>query len=231
MDRRDQLGGNAMVRRRAARAIAAAVSVICLGVSLALVSPTRAAAEPVTPREANSDQLQAYQSVDGYWRTHWAEFFTGRYTTPHVVGIYDSRMNPMPCDGRFWTSNNAWYCKSTDSLGFDLQYMEQVFDLGDSFIYLVVAHEWGHAVQARLAPQLQARQLELQADCFAGAALYGAGRDGTLLWDDGDLDELTSSLTRVADKYPWTDVGDHGNPSQRISAFLEGAGGPQKCLP
>ena len=120
-------------------------------VSLSSVSPTRANADPITPREANADQLQAYQSVDNYWRTHWQEFFTGRYTTPNVIGIYDSRRNPIPCDGRFWTSNNAWYCNSTDSLGFDLQYMEQVFELGDSFIYLVVAHEWGHAVQARLA--------------------------------------------------------------------------------
>jgi predicted metalloprotease len=109
--------------------------------------------------------------------------------------------------------------------------MAQVYALGDSFIYLVVAHEWGHAIQARLAPNLRSRQLELQADCFAGAALYGAARDGTLYWDDGDLDEITTSLTRVADKYPWTNVGDHGSPTQRINAFLRGAGGPQKCLP
>jgi predicted metalloprotease len=217
-----------MIRRRAAHAIAALAGVLVLVLS---PMPTRATADPITPKEANSDQLQAYQSVDNYWRTHWREFFTGMYTTPNVVGLYNSRQNPMPCDGSLWTSNNAWYCGSTDSLGFDLRYMEQVFALGDSFIYLVVAHEWGHAVQARLAPNLRARQLELQADCFAGAALYGAARDGTLRWDDGDLDEITTSLTRVADEYPWTNVGDHGSPSQRINAFLTGAGGPQNCLP
>jgi predicted metalloprotease len=224
-------GGNAMIRRRNARTVAGAAGALALGLSLTLIAPTRASAEPVTPKEADSDQVQAYQSVDGYWRRHWAEFFTGRYTTPNVVGLYDSRLNPMPCDGSLWTSNNAWYCKSTDSVGFDLRYMEQVFDLGDSFIYLVVAHEWGHAIQARLNPDIQSPKLELQADCLAGAALYGAGADGTLRWDPGDLDELTTSLRTVADKYPWTRVGDHGSPAQRISAFLTGAGGPLKCLP
>jgi hypothetical protein len=44
----------------------------------------------------------------------------------------------------------------------------------DTRLYLVVAHEWGHAIQARLNPDIQAVRRELQADCLAGAAIFGA---------------------------------------------------------
>jgi predicted metalloprotease len=198
-----------------------------LGLSLA--APSSAA--PITAAEADADQVLAYQATDGYWARHWAESFRGTYAPPRVTGLYDSRVAPIPCGGVDWTSNNAWYCNVTDSVGFDLKFMEQVYSLGDSFIYLVVAHEWGHAIQARLAPDLQVLARELQADCLAGAALFGAARDGAIRWEAGDMQELTASLTSVADAFPWTNVGNHGSAAQRIASFNQGADGPLSCFP
>lgn len=214
-----------------ARKVAAVLGVAATSMSLAAVTAPQAAAESLTPAEANADQQLAYRAADGFWRTHWSQVFTGSYASPVNVGLYDSRQGAIPCAGVDWTSNNAWYCATTDSVGFDLVFMQRVFELGDSFIYFVVAHEWGHAIQARLADNLKTAQFELQADCFAGAALSGASRDGFLQFEAGDEQELLNSLNSVADKYPWTKVGDHGSAAQRIAAFRQGFDGPAACLP
>ena len=38
--------------------------------------------------------------------------------------------------------------------------------IGDTWIYLVIAHEWAHAIQNRLDLGLVANGRELQADCL-----------------------------------------------------------------
>ena len=76
--------------------------------------------------------------------------------------------------------------------------------IGDSWVYLVVAHEWGHAIQARLEDDLVATAEELQADCLGAAAMYGAVADRTLELEPGDDQELIGSLTTLADQMPWT---------------------------
>lgn len=102
---------------------------------------------------------------------------------------------------------------------------------GDSWPYLIVAHEWGHAVQNRLNVGLRAVAEELQADCFAGATLQGAIKDGTLKWEEGDTDEIISSLQKMGDITPWTNPKDHGDISERISHFDKGVqGGVDSCL-
>lgn len=222
-----------MISYRGGNKVAVIAGVLALIVAFALASPSPGRAEPITPQEADSDMAAALNVTDGFWRKHWSEYFSGSYSSPKVVGLYDSRKTPMPCAswGNIPTSNNAWYCSTTDSVGFDLDFMEDVYSLGDSFIYLVVAHEWGHAIQARLNSTLQFQAKELQADCFAGAVLYGAAKDGTLQWEAGDAQEIANSLTAVADKYPWTKVSDHGDAGQRIANFNVGKGGPKACLP
>lgn len=198
----------------------------------ALFTAAPAQAEPVTPQEANADFAVALQATDGYWRTHWSDFFTLTYTSPRVAGLYDSGTTSLTCNGRAVPSYNALYCEAEDYVAFDLALMNQVFALGDSFLYLVVAHEWGHAIQARLDSSFRFQASELQADCFAGAAMAGATADGMIAWDADDSQELANTLIMVADDYPWTDVGDHGSPQERIGNFVVGAnGGPLACIP
>jgi predicted metalloprotease len=81
---------------------------------------------------------------------------------------------------------------------------------GDSWVYLIIAHEWGHAIQNRLKNSLVAQQKELQADCLAGAALYGAAEK---------------------DRTPRIEPGDHGDAFQRIENFSKGrTGGVKACF-
>ena len=104
--------------------------------------------------------------------------------------------------------------------------------IGDAWVYLIIAHEWGHAIQARLQADQVSVQAELQADCLAGATLFGAADRGLLQFEPGDTEELAKTLAAVADDFPWTKESDHGDAQQRTASFNEGAkGGPQACLP
>ena len=103
--------------------------------------------------------------------------------------------------------------------------------IGDAWVYLIIAHEWGHAIQARLERDRVSVQAELQADCLAGASLFGAARAGLVTLEPGDTEELAQTLAAVADDYPWTDESDHGNARERTSAFSAGAnGGVKACV-
>jgi predicted metalloprotease len=204
-----------------------------LALGMAVLAPTSPAAA-VTEEEILDDVEDAESAVDDYWDDHWSEFFTGDYRSPNIVGVFDGtdRDSTPDCGGVPLAPNNAYYCGLGDFLAYDIGLLERSEDLGDGFLYLVVAHEWGHAVQARLDTSLIAPRLELQADCLAGAAIYGAEADGRLRFEEDDQEEITDSLVTLADDTPWTDVGDHGNASERIGAFNVGRDdGVEGCLP
>ncbi|WP_298941705.1 hypothetical protein [uncultured Microbacterium sp.] len=41
---------------------------------------------------------------------------------------------------------------------------------------------------------------------------------------------ITNGLTALSDETPWTDIGDHGDPLDRIDAFNDGRiGGVVSC--
>ena len=176
----------------------------------------------------------AQRVVDGYWQTHWTEFFTGSYEPPVVKGLYDGTDpdNTPTCDGEPLEAYNAYYCEDGNYVAWDANLLLEGADqVGDSWVYLVIAHEWGHAVQARLDPGLVAVELELQADCLGGAALFGAIADKTLELEEGDERELISSLNLLADEMAWTMSSDHGDPFQRVQWFTLGRnGGVNACL-
>jgi hypothetical protein len=103
--------------------------------------------------------------------------------------------------------------------------------IGDAWVYLIIAHEWGHAIQARLQRDQVSVQAELQADCFAGASLFGAAERGFVDLEPGDTEELAATLQAVADDYPWTDESDHGDARERTGAFIAGRdGGVRACV-
>jgi predicted metalloprotease len=96
--------------------------------------------------------------------------------------------------------------------------------IGDAWVYLIIAHEWGHAIQARLQADQVSVAAELQADCFAGATLRRRRPRPAAVRARGHQ-ELQETLTAVADDFPWTKQSDHGDAQQRISAFNQGAQG------
>lgn len=185
-------------------------------------------------QELLQDMNTAVQVVNSYWATHWSDFFTGTYTPPTVAGLYDGSTTGGPtCGGAPPVPDNAFYCATgEDFLAWDANLMAKGFQFGDSWVYLVIAHEWAHAIQYRLSEDLQSQSAELQADCLAGAVLYGASRDGTLKFEQGDEKEIATGLAELGDETPWTQEGDHGDAFERIQSFSIGrTGGVQACLP
>jgi predicted metalloprotease len=167
--------------------------------------------------------------VDTFWATHWNAYFTGTYESPEVAGAYTADSPDAPsCAGEPALPDNAFYCIGEDFLAWDAQLMADGYRSGDSWVYLVVAHEWGHAVQNRVLG-LESVAQELQADCLAGATLFGST---DLEFEEGDTDELAAGLAALADDTPWTDSADHGDASERISFFdVGGQGGVEACMP
>lgn len=191
-------------------------------------------ASGVTIDELADDITGAQEIVDAYWARHWTDFFTGSYAPPTVVGLYDGSdpADTPTCGGEPLEEFNAFYCIPENYVAWDSGLLITGADLiGDSWVYLVIAHEYGHAVQAQLDPTLVAESDELQADCLGAAALYGAAADGSLEFDEGDEAELISSLTALADQMPWTMSSDHGDAFQRVDWFTLGRnGGVDACL-
>lgn len=173
----------------------------------------------------------AVKMTDGFWTRHWSDFFTGSYTSPVVDGGYDGTSGPL-CHGQASVPDNAFYCDDGDFVAWDNHLMQTGYAHGDSFPYLVIAHEWGHAIQARLNASLQSQSAELQADCLAGATIYGSAKDGTIVFEEGDEKEIVDALSDLSDETPWTQTEDHGDAFQRVDAFNLGrSGGVAACLP
>ena len=167
-----------------------------------------------------------------------------KYTSIPESRIYPySARNPPPaCGGRGHTpyqevAGNAFYCDEGDFIAYDEQklipQLRQQF--GDFAVGLVLAHEWGHAVQTRVHFSSRASvYVELQADCFAGAwAQHVANGDGTSLrLSDDDLDHALAGFLELRDPsgVDGGDAGAHGNAFDRVGVFQDGIdGGARAC--
>ena len=183
------------------------------------------------------DVRAAVEATNQFWETHWGDVFGGPYVPPEIKGGYVGAANP-PCGGQQHDmSDNAYYCPPDDYIAWDWNllygsYADEV--IGDSFVYVVMAHEWGHAIQGRaelIDSLLVPQTFELQADCLAGATLTGLVNDGVLEMEPGDRGEIFASFVSVADEYEWGEVGDHGSADQRIEAYQQGEnGGLESCF-
>jgi predicted metalloprotease len=189
--------------------------------------------EPLVDHQVIDQEIADAVSVVGqFWATHFAEYYGGTYYSPADFIPYTADDLPG-CGGEPVEPDNAFYCIPDNTILWDQNLMDQLYTSGgDAVIYLVIAHEWGHEIQAQLPDAALWTAEELQADCFAGAALYGAAADGTFQWEEGDTAEITNGLTFLADETPWTDIDSHGDPLDRIDAFNDGrVGGTEGCLP
>jgi predicted metalloprotease len=216
---------------------ASAVGILGVAVALTACSPTFAQVpapasvrSDTGPAAMQQDEQFAVQAVDTFWQRHFQEHFGSPYRSPRVVGGYNGNGGPA-CAGEPAAPFNAFYCLPQDFIAWDDQLMSAGYrQIGDAWVYLIIAHEWAHAIQARLDRDRVSVAAELQADCLAGATLQGAARDGLLTIEPGDAEEMLNTLQAVADDYPWTNQSDHGNARQRIDAFNTGVrGGVPAC--
>ena len=191
--------------------------------------------EPIDDVDADSlagDERLAVGVTDAFWQQEFSAVFGRPYVPPQVKGGYRGDDGPS-CGGQRSVAFNAFYCPSQDFLAWDENLMAAGYrQIGDAWVYLIIAHEWGHAIQARLQRDQVPVRAELQADCLAGATLFGAAERGLVELEPGDTEELSQTLAAVADDFPWTKESDHGDARERTSSFSRGArDGVEACLP
>jgi uncharacterized protein len=219
---------------RVGRAAAVALTVLAAACGVETTPPTSPDAggpAGVDVAAMSEDERTAVQTTDTYWRRHFSELFGRPYQRPRVAGGYRGRNGPR-CAGEPAVPFNAFYCPPGHFLAWDEDLMAAGYrQIGDAWVYLIIAHEWGHAIQAQLDRDQVSVAAELQADCLAGAALQGAVEEGLIALERGDSEELAKTLSAVADDFPWTNEADHGNAQQRIGAFNKGTeGGVKACV-
>jgi len=102
----------------------------------------------------------------------------------------------------------------------------------DFALSYVVAHEWGHHIQALLGlynARTPSRTIELQADCLAGIWAHSVW--ARQLLETGDIDEAMRLARLVGDRPGTASNEAHGTAQQRASAFRRGysTGNPGRC--
>ncbi len=215
---------------------------LILGFALLLaLSPALAQAQTAADKEFAGDMSFARNNINAYWASQFKSWKLVYRPPANVVG-YSTAFRSKACG--YIPTNNAGYCGSNNIIYYDVNFLKRYYrTVGDFAPVLVLAHEWGHLVQLNLLrdgydPTYSGYRvieynlyLELQADCFAGAWTQHSKQIGWL--EAGDLDEATISLYGAGDEeaMPWFDPAAHGQPGQRVDAFIAGYdGGPLACL-
>lgn len=184
---------------------------------------------PVAREVLFPDPLHAH--VDQYWAARFQE--AGRaYDSPGGVVAFDEPI-VTACGRAEPDEEAAFYCVIDEKIYYSSEFRALIeTQIGDFAWVVVVAHEWGHHIQAKLGYDLGvvpdragARlpvELEQQADCLAGAYAIDAEATGWL--DPGDIDEALY-MTEISGDPPgtaWNDPRAHGTGDERINAFMDG---------
>jgi predicted metalloprotease len=240
------------------RALPAALSVLLTGCSTAVVGLASPAADstvdvpaadfPITGvGDEPIDQFarNALTDLNTFWAQAYPEYF-GEEFAP-LSGGYFSVGSENPDDSAYPDSGigctdapetpdsvagNAYYDFECDLIAYDRDMLaELATDYGRFLVAVVMAHEFGHAMQGRFGFAASGRgiQDETQADCLAGAwtAWVAAGDGAHVALRTPELDDVVRGFLLLRD-----DVGSdpedtqaHGSYFDRVSAFYEGFDG------
>ncbi len=179
---------------------------------------------------------QSVSDLEEFWKFAYPDSFDGELTPVADLISWDSDDR----DGEFCGETteglvNAGFCLDDNTIGWDRAVlMPSLRDAyGDMAITMVLAHEYGHAIQEQVpmnpkgVPALVAEQ---QADCLAGVYLrwVAEGKSPRFTLSTGEgLNNLLAAMISFRDPLLGQDdyygVGDeHGSAFERISAFQFG---------
>jgi predicted metalloprotease len=203
--------------------------------------------EKGTKREARLVELRAtpghlptvLAATEVSLREFWADEFERVYARPFrdLAGGWQPKTpksQPWTCQGHRVTyqdvKGNAFYCggKQDDYIAYDAAFL--LPRLNRSFGALtpavVLAHEMGHAIQARARVDAPSVLVELQADCFAGAwvADLRSSDAAPVAVDASALDPAMRAMPLLRDQpgTPATNPQSHGLAFDRVNAFQTG---------
>ena len=197
------------------------------------------------PRDYDGYLTAAFSDIEAFWTAQFPTVY-GKAFTPLAGGIYAAypeRTEPIPGCGTPQTvyddvQDNAFYCLDGDFMAYDDAVLlpQLVEQLGQSAVAVVLAHEFGHAVQFRADESEQPTILkEQQADCFAGAwaAHVARGESDVINFNDDDIRGGLIAMIQVRDPIEFggqIDANSHGTGFDRVGAFQDGfLGGAERC--
>lgn len=175
--------------------------------------------------------------LETYWGAQFPDLYGGDFApvSGGYYAVYPSSGDLPPCvTDADEIAGNAFYCATDDVVAWDAEgLLPELRDkFGDFAIPVVLAHEYGHAVQARSNFTARTVTRELQADCFAGAWARHAKDDGVFDVSSADLDLALAGILELRDT-PGTvkiDPNAHGSGFDRVGAFQDGFdNGLQSC--
>jgi predicted metalloprotease len=183
--------------------------------------------------EANGVVQRSLDDVERFWTATYPALADGdRFQA--VKGGYHpyTRSDPPPGCGSAAGEYqpNAFYCPAGDFIAWDAEQLvpELHETFGPLLVGVVMAHEYGHAIQTRLGLSKQPTiVLEQQADCFAGAWIGDVLAGNSPVFKDiqaDQLDNTVAGLLQLRDQ-PGTSAESpqaHGNAFDRVRAFQEG---------
>ncbi|MEU6996889.1 neutral zinc metallopeptidase [Nonomuraea sp. NPDC046570] len=171
----------------------------------------------------DEDVQLAQTHTEDYWRRQFAGL--DREYRPVTRFVPYSGADGPACGGQPAVPDNAFYCPAGHFIAYDRGWMEALWnEMGDGSVYVIIPHEIGHAVQAQLGTVFELNvQQELQADCYAGAALGAMVKAGELQAEADDDTELLLNLAAAGDPSDdWFNPQAHGTAGQRQQSFAAG---------
>lgn len=190
----------------------------------------------------------------------WETLLSGRYQQTKVTLFRDQIQSAC---GFAQSATGPFYCPGDHKVYLDLGFFDELqrrFGASGDFAQAyVLAHEFGHHIQALTGTESQMRQaqradpsasnamsvrLELQADCYAGvwghsAAQPGRAAQGKVELEAGDAEEGLRAaaaigddrLQKMATGHVMPERFTHGSSEQRVTWFKRGldSGDPRAC--
>ncbi len=186
--------------------------------------------------DPNVDEfVSEFKEVQGALETYWTSKIDGYEKPARTIvfgGESDDPSTYPSCGGEQVESENGFYCPPDNTVILDAEWMYGEYKrIGDSFLYVVLAHEYGHSAQANLSEENQPAEAdeEVQADCFSGSFWQESVDSGEFQEEDGDEQEINLTLASVAGDFGTSD--NHGTLAARAGAFEYGRSkGAQGCL-
>jgi predicted metalloprotease len=206
-------------------------------------SPSPFVADPNRPAQPYDEALAAaLDDIQAYWRTTFPAVYGSPYREVGggIWPVYRGRQNVPGC-GQPTTRyvdirGNAFYCPDGDFLAFDdTELFPSIYgQYGPVVLAMIVAHEWGHAIQTRAGTlRLPTIVLEQQADCFAGAWMgHLAAQGGPITVNDQTLEVAFAGMLSFRDALGTSSQSEnaHGSGFDRVGAFQDGfLNGAKQC--
>lgn len=193
-----------------------------------------AAQQPRQPLTLDEIFALVEEDINDFWSLQF-EAANARYVKPELV-LYDRNRIRTGC-GAVTARMGPLYCPADHTAYFPRNFMEnEMATVGDFSVVVIIAHEWGHAVQRLTGLNASSPTIfgELQADCFAGAySRYANLESVKVLLEDGDIEEGATALFLFGDPEgtPWFDEQAHGTGDQRYQSYIKGLNSDYKtCL-